>query len=61
MASFEQFRQSMPEQAPIFKVIQNSRKADELAEDSIINAIDIVIKDLDNDEMDGEVVDHNSE
>tara|TARA_B110000305_G_C19299367_1_gene568366 strand:+ start:906 stop:1085 length:180 start_codon:yes stop_codon:yes gene_type:complete len=55
MASFEQFRQSMPEQAPIFKVIQNSRKPDDLAEDSIINAIDIVIKDLD-DEMveDGE-------
>jgi hypothetical protein len=45
----------MPEQAPIFKVIQNSRKPDDLAEDSIINAIDIVIKDLD-DEMveDGE-------
>lgn len=39
----------MPEQAPIFKVIQNSRKPDELAEDSIINAIDIVIKDLDDD------------
>ena len=55
MASFEQFRQSMPELAPIFKVRENSRKPDDLAEDSIINAIDIVIKDLD-DEMveDGE-------